>query len=142
MNAIDKNLKLFLVVLGGRLNLSHIELHDVRWVIGTKIEDTFPQLRKEWYGNPKGLHIDSFMEVRFIDGYKISLDRKIRRKKIEAENYILEKVENKKRLWFVNNGGYNPMQLYELHEFDLIVAESALEAKRIAKQKLLKNTQT
>ena len=32
---------LFLVVVGGRSPKANIELHDVRWVIGSKIEDTF-----------------------------------------------------------------------------------------------------
>ena len=41
---------LFLVVVGGRSPKANIELHDVRWVIGTKIEDTFDQLRNDWFG--------------------------------------------------------------------------------------------
>jgi hypothetical protein len=38
-------MQLFLVVLGGRIEGCHIELHDVRFVVGTSIEDTLPQLR-------------------------------------------------------------------------------------------------
>ena len=41
---------LFLVVLGGRAKKANIELHDVRWVIGSKIEDTFNVLRRDWFG--------------------------------------------------------------------------------------------
>ena len=41
---------LFLVVVGGRYPKANIELHDVRWVIGSKIEDTFDQLRNDWFG--------------------------------------------------------------------------------------------
>ena len=48
---------LFLVVVGGRSPKSNIELHDVRWVIGSKIEDTFDQLRNDWFGSYNGLHI-------------------------------------------------------------------------------------
>ena len=33
-----KNFYLFLVVLGGRAKKANVELHDVRWVIGSKIE--------------------------------------------------------------------------------------------------------
>ena len=32
---------LYLVVVGGRSPKANVELHDVRWVIGSKIEDTF-----------------------------------------------------------------------------------------------------
>ena len=49
---------LYLVVLGGRANKANIELHDVRWVVGSKIEDTYDTLRKDWFGSLKGLHID------------------------------------------------------------------------------------
>ena len=49
---------LFLVVLGGRAKKANIELHDVRWVIGSRIEDTFDVLRRDWFGLIDGLHID------------------------------------------------------------------------------------
>ena len=64
---------LYLVVLGGRSKKANIELHDVRWVVGSKIEDTYDTLRKDWFGSPKGLHIDSYKKIKFIDGYKINL---------------------------------------------------------------------
>ena len=41
---------LFLVVLGGKSPKSNIEIHDVRWVIGAKIEETFKDLRNGWFG--------------------------------------------------------------------------------------------
>ena len=68
-----KNNFLYLVVLGGRTEKANIELHDVRWVVGSKIEDTFGTLRKDWFGSPKGLHIDSYKKIKYIDGYKINL---------------------------------------------------------------------
>ena len=37
----QKKSHLFLVVLGGRAKKANVELHDVRWVIGSKIEDTY-----------------------------------------------------------------------------------------------------
>ena len=50
---------LFLVVVGGRSPKANIELHDVRWVIGTKIEDNFEQLRNDWFGYIRINKIDS-----------------------------------------------------------------------------------
>ena len=67
---------LFLVVLGGRSPKANIELHDVRWVIGSKIEDTFNQLRDDWLGSSNGLHIDSYKKIDSIDGYRICLRNK------------------------------------------------------------------
>jgi len=124
--------KLFLVVLGGRAEKCHIELHDVRWVVSKSIEDAFPLLRNQWFGRKQGLHIDSYMEIKFIDGYKVSLVRK---------EVLMNSPKNKslseKYLWFVNYGGYDPNSLYEMHAFDVIVANSSVEANAIARDRLL-----
>ena len=64
---------LFLFVLGGRAKKANVELHDVRWVIGSRIEDTFDVLKKDWFGTLEGLHIDSYKKIKFVDGYKINL---------------------------------------------------------------------
>ena len=66
---------LFLVVLGGRANKAIIELHDVRWVVGSKIEDTYNVLRSDWFGSMQGLHIDSYKKIKYVDGYKINLKK-------------------------------------------------------------------
>ena len=126
---------LFLVVLGGRAIKANIELHDVRWVVGSRIEDTFDALRNDWFGNFEGLHIDSYKKIKHIDGYKIYL------KNIENKKFKNKKFFNghavKKNLWFVNLGGYDPNSMQEKHEFGLVVASSKLEAKNIAKSKWL-----
>ena len=57
MKTVEK-IHLFLVVLGGRAKNANVELHDVRWVVGSKIEDTYDVLRRNWFGNFEGLHID------------------------------------------------------------------------------------
>ena len=46
---------LFMVVLGGRLARAHIELHDVRFVVGATIDDTLPELRPEPFPGPERL---------------------------------------------------------------------------------------
>jgi len=55
-----------LVVLGGRAEKANIELHDVKWVAGSKIEDTLDTLRKDWFGSSKGLHIDGDKKIQHI----------------------------------------------------------------------------
>ena len=79
-----ENIFLYLVVLGGRAKKANVELHDVRWVIGSKIEDTYDTLRKDWFGSSKGLHIDSYKRIKYIDGYKINL-KNFQRDKIEKK---------------------------------------------------------
>ena len=126
---------LFLVVVGGRSPKANIELHDVRWVIGSKIEDTFDQLRNDWFGSDNGLHIDSYKKIDSIDGYKINLINKESR---EPQNKISKKGRmSNKKLWFVNIGGYDPNSMQEKHEFGLVVASSFSEAKNKAKSNWL-----
>ena len=120
-------LSLFIVVLGGRSLKSNIEIHDVRWVIGESLEDTFPQLRKQWIGKMRGLHIDSYKRIKYVDGYEIVIS------KSNKDNLDPVNIENL-TLWFVNLGGYNPKKMYEEHEFNLIVAKKAIEAKKKAKK--------
>ena len=130
-----ENYFLYLVVLGGRAKKANIELHDVRWVVGSTIEDTFDTLREDWFGSPEGLHIDSYKKIKYIDGYKINLIN------VEKDNIkkkqLVKKNNTKKYLWFVNIGGYDPTSMQEKHEFGLVTASSKLEAKNIAKSKWL-----
>ena len=126
---------LFLVVLGGRAKKANIELHDVRWVIGSRIEDTYDVLKKDWFGTLEGLHIDSYKKICHVDGYRINL-KNIDFNNLKINKYSGEKNSNK-YLWFVNIGGYNPCSMQEKHEFGLVVASSSSEAKNKAKSKWL-----
>jgi hypothetical protein len=107
---------LFLVVLGGRAPGVHIELHDVRFVVGHSLDDTLPALRRQWFGRRRGLHIDSWMAVKRVGRHAIHLSR--------------DPWEGTDRLWFVNVGGYRPDRLAEEHAFGLVVAATASDAKR------------
>ena len=130
-----KNNFLYLVVLGGRVGKANIEVHDVRWVVGSKIEDTYDTLRKDWFGSSKGLHIDSYKKIQYIDGHKINL-KNVEKHKI-AKKELVKKNKPRKNLWFVNIGGYIPTSMQEKHEFGLVIASNKLEAKNIAKSKWL-----
>ena len=124
-----------MVVLGGRANKANIELHDVRWVVGSKIEDTYDSLRNDWFGSLKGLHIDSYKKIKYIDGYKINL-KNFENDRIKAKK-LVNRIKLQKNLWFVNIGGYDPSSMQEKHEFGIVVASSKLEAKNIANSKWL-----
>ena len=135
MKKNTKEIFLFLVVLGGTAKKANVELHDVRWVIGSKIEDTYEVLRKDWFGTLNGLHIDSYKKINYVDGYKINL-KNIENKKIRNNKPVIG-ISGKKNLYFVNIGGYDPSSMQEKHEFGLVVASSSLEAKNKAKSKWL-----
>ena len=116
---------LFLVVLGGRSATSHIELHDVRFVACATIESALPELRRQWFGRREGLHLDSYLAVRAVDGFAVSLGRE-------------PAAPRPERLWFVNLGAYRPDSLSELHHFGLVVARSPQAAKAAAKRQWLR----
>ena len=115
---------LFLVVLGGRTATSHIELHDVRFVAGRTIEETLPELRRQWFGRREGLHLDAYWAVQAVDGWSVRLRRQ-------------PSAPGPERLWFVNLGAYRPDSLAELHHFGLVVARTAQAAKAAARRRWL-----
>ncbi|RUO76749.1 DUF1543 domain-containing protein [Pseudidiomarina taiwanensis] len=112
-------MQLFLVYLGGSAPGAHIELHDVRFVVGETIAETYPQLRQQWFGSQTGLHMDSYLAIHHIDGYRVSLRK--------------EPSKGDKRLFFVNYGGYFMGRIPEFHDFTLCVAKDAAEAKQIGR---------
>lgn len=121
-------MKLFAVYLGGRAPKCNTELHDVVFVCGERIEDTYVELMEKWFGTPIGLHLDSWMELSVVDGYRISLKR--------------EKSVSTKKLFFINLGAYLPGQFTEAHANAFLVADSEPEVKRRAKERLLCGYQT
>ena len=124
---------LFIVVIGGKTAKSNIELHDVRWVIGRNIEDTFDQIREGWFGDIKGLHLDSYKKITEIDGHRVTIKKVKKRTYQNKDNIMLQSIRYK-RLWFVNLGGYDRNSMSEKHEFGLFVANTSDEAKEKAKR--------
>ena len=116
-------MKLFSVFLGGRAYKCNTELHDVVFTLGEKIEDTFTDLLEKWFGLPDRLHIDSWVDLNIVEGYKISLSKK--------------KNMSVKKLYFVNLGAYEKNRFEELHESKFMVDESKIKVKKRAKELLL-----
>lgn len=119
--------KLYMVYLGGQATGSNIEVHDVRFVIGENIEETFHDLRSQWFGELNGLHMDCYTQIESIDGYRVEL------KDVPSDSIL--------QPYFVNLGGYDPNVLGELHEDGLFVAKNANDAKEKALATLLTGTQ-
>ncbi len=120
--------QLFMVYLGGRAGQCHIEVHDVRFVVGERIEDTHQALIQQWYGHKNNLHLDSYHIVDTVPGadgrsYQVALSA--------------EPVASDLKLYFVNLGGYQPDQMAEQHAFGLFACRNDEEAKQMAKRHLL-----
>jgi len=122
--------KLFAVYLGGRADRCNIELHDVVFVVGSSIEETYPLLATKWFGNLEQFHIDSYVHLQSIDGYEIQLVKDP------------AKIDLSKKLYFINLGAYKSFEFTEYHQSAFYVSESSPEAVKRAKSELCKGLQT
>lgn len=112
---------LYIVMLGGSHPRAKIEVHDIAFVNAEHLEDTYSELKGEWFGNSKGLHIDSWMQVDGVGDWKVEFSD-------------LAPSPESPRLYFVNLGGYTPKLFGEIHDYTLIIANSREQAHMISKQ--------
>lgn len=117
--------KLFACYLGGRVPGCHIEMHDVQFSVGENIEDCYQDLQWKSVFASDQLHIDAFLELKYIDGYEVILSQKPK-----------ETAPTEPKLWFVNAGGYDPRALGEMHEIGFYIAQTSTEATQKALQVL------
>jgi len=110
--------RLFAVYLGGRALRASIELHDMIFAAGDSIEDCHEQILDQWFGTPGQVHIDSWLELDIVDGWKVELAK--------------APARQKEKLFFVNLGAYNGRDFTELHAVSFHVAAEAPQAKAAA----------
>jgi hypothetical protein len=115
---------LYVVLLGGKHPRASIEVHDVAFAFGDSLEALYPQLRAAWFGAPKGLHVDAWMAVDGVDGWKVRLAN-------------LAPGPGEPRLYFINLGGYRPGAFGEDHHYVLVVATNKTDAKALGRARLL-----
>lgn len=115
---------LFVVMLGGKHPRAKIEVHDVVFAIADSLEDAYPQLRRGWFGSTTGLHIDAWMRVDGVEGWRVELS-------------TLAPLADAPRLYFINLGGYEAQAFGEAHQYILVVAKNRNEAKSKGKQHML-----
>ena len=113
---------LFMVYVGGHMPQSNVEVHDIRFVVGTRIEEAYEDPQNQWWGDPDTLHLDCWGKVEAVDGYAVSLQSAP-----QEDGPALG-------LYFVNLGGYDPEIFDELHKNMLVVAKSEAWAKTQAKE--------
>jgi hypothetical protein len=113
-------MKLFMVLLGGTHARARTEVHDIAFAVGHDLDDIEPQLVAQWFGERKGLHIDAWMAIDGVDGFKVVVGDE-------------PPTVQKSRLYFLHLGGYDPTRFGEEHAFELVVATSVAKAKRVGK---------
>lgn len=102
-------MKLFMFYIGGDCGNSNIELHDIRFAVGETVEACHGDLRQQWWGEAKSLHLDCWGAVEQADGFDVTV----------TKNPSPESVE---KLFFLNLGGYDGREFGELHRNVLLVA--------------------
>lgn len=116
---------LFVVMLGGKHPRAKIEVHDVVFAAADTLQATYPQLRDGWFGSSKGVHIDAWMAVDGVDGWKVELSH-------------LAPQADAPHLYFINLGGYEASSFGEAHHYLLVVACNKQEARTKGKQQMLR----
>jgi hypothetical protein len=107
--------KLFAVYVGGEHPDANVEVHDMRFVVAASIEDSYAELRRQWWGRPGSLHIDCWAEIDHADGHDVTL---------RDEPYA-----GPGKLFFVNLGGYDPAEFTEQHRALFVVADTDAAAR-------------
>jgi len=118
---MQNTLKLFMVLVGFKQKGMNTEQHDVRFVVGTSVEED-PLVHKsirEQLSIPleTKIHIDSYVDINYADGHEVKL----------VYNPSADEPQNK-NLFFVNLGGYKNNEFKEHHKPLLLVAEKQTEA--------------
>ncbi|HMB38908.1 MAG TPA: DUF1543 domain-containing protein [Wenzhouxiangellaceae bacterium] len=121
-------LHLFAVCLGGRAEGCNVELHDVVFAAGSSLEDIHDKLLDRWFGSPDGLHIDAWVELDRVPGFRVSLERTT--------------PEAGQRLYFINIGGYVAGEFGERHAYGFYAGTGKAEVKARAKRELLTGKQS
>jgi hypothetical protein len=120
---MEKQLKLYMAMLGctpaGRIT----EQHDIFFGIGSSLKEMTPKMKCFWPEAKGRIHIDAWREVSAVDNFAIEIIAK------EAV-----KNTNLDHLFFINLGGYKENEFEEYHYKILTVAQSMGLASKKAKK--------
>lgn len=114
--------KLLIFCLGGNIEKSHIEMHDVVFVVAKTDEEASEKIKKKWCGTEKSLHVDSWFVAEEADGFNIKICE-------------MKPSDRDIHLYFVNLGYYKSGVFGESHFMTLVVAPSKTDAIKMAKEK-------
>jgi len=108
---------LYMIGIGGDAVNSNIEIHDLRFIVATSIEETYDVLRNDWDGVKSSLHIDSYKILSEIDGYSIEIGS-----------------QSAKDLYLIHFGGIEVNKFGEAHLMSFLLADNEKEAARMGNE--------
>ena len=101
-----ENLKLYMLLLGCTPQGRHIEQHDVFFSIGRSLAELKPLIVDFWPEAQDKIHVDGWREVKWVDGYKIT---------VCLRDQPGSNVTQYEKLFFINLGGYKQNEFEEFH---------------------------
>jgi len=118
---MEKEIKLYMIMLGCRPKGRCTEQHDIFFGIGSSLKELIPHMKAFWPEAKGQIHIDAWREVTTVDDFKID---------VVAKGTA---VESGSHLFFINLGGYKENEFEEYHYKILAVGDSLSEATKKAK---------
>ena len=116
-------LKLFMLLLGSKAPGRHVEQHDFFFGIAYELRELVGEIKLFWPEAGDKIHIDAWREVIAVDGHRI---------KIVSRSE--PNVDIKKKLFFINLGGYQENKFEEQHYAVLTVKSNRAAAFHEAKE--------
>ena len=101
-----------MVLLGCKPKGRSIEQHDIFFGIGTSLKELIPAMQAYWPEAKGKIHIDSWREVTYANGYKLQIKKRTKTATDKAQAA---------KLYFINLGGYKSGDLEEYH-YKMVVA--------------------
>ena len=119
---MEKELKLYMLMLGCKPEGRLTEQHDIFFGIGSSLKDLIPQIKKFWPEAKGKLHIDAWREVSVVDDFTIEV--------VSKSTLIIPSLAH---LFFINLGGYKENEFEEYHYKMLAVANKLAFATKKSK---------
>jgi hypothetical protein len=118
---MEKQMKLYMVMLGCTPAGRHTEQHDIFFGIGSSLKEMTSKMKGFWPEAKGRIHIDAWREVAAVDNFSIEI--------ITKEAAVKNATDH---LFFINLGGYKENEFEEYHYKILTVAKSMELAGRNA----------
>ena len=117
-------LTLFMAIIGCKPYGRFTEQHDVFFGIGHSLRELIPQMNAFWPEVNGHVHIDAWREIKNVDNYVVQI----------AEKKDATTRDDKKKLFFINLGGYKENEFEEYHYKIVTAAKDKGEAIRKSMQ--------
>ncbi len=119
-------MKLFMILLGCTPPGRNTEQHDIFFGIAESIKSLAPSMIEAWPEASGKIHIDAWRQINYVDGCSVHV--------VNREQTLSIDEDKKKKLFFLNLGGYKKNEFEEYHYKMIVACENKSVAIQAAKQ--------